>query len=86
MKHELMQRDDLTITFGDIVDDGLVERVPYYIARKGTDDFAQGSLPGCGVAKSFGFTEAELLELERIMRNNETIIYDRLRHQRAWAE
>ena len=86
MRYELMQRGDLTITFGDIEDTGLVERVPFYISRESGDAFAEGALPGCGIAKSYGFSEVELHDLERVMRNNMPIVYDRLRKTGAWSE
>lgn len=85
MKHELMQIGDLLITHGDIEERDFAERIPFYVSRVGTDDFASGSMPSCAVVKSFGFSEAELFNIERIVRNNMLLAYDYLRGNGAWA-
>ena len=88
MKHFFMEIDDLIITYGDLEKGILCETVPFYVERIGKDgdfDFAQGMLPSCSPVKSKGFSEAELWDIESLLRDNMPLIYDKLRGQGAWA-
>lgn len=65
-----------------------LDTVPYYVERddgEGDFDFAQGSLPTCTPAKSKGFAESELWDIESFMRDNMHNIYDQIRGEGAWA-
>ena len=77
-----MEIDGMTVTYGDIVKGQLCDTVPYYVERddgEGDFDFAQGSLPTCTPAKSKGFAESELWDIESFMRDNMHNIYDQIR-------
>lgn len=88
MKHFFMEIDGMAVTYGDIVKGRLCDTVPYYVERddgEGDFDFAQGSLPTCTPAKSKGFSESELWDIESFMRDNMHNIYDQIRGEGAWA-
>ena len=88
MKNFYMEIDGMSITYGDIRREGLADVVPYYVERddgEGDFDFAQGSLPTCTPAKSKGFAESELWDIESFMRDNMHNIYDQIRGEGAWA-
>lgn len=88
VRHHLMDIDGMTVTFGDLHTGELFDTVPYYVERQsgGPDpDFAQGTIPFCTPTRSCGFTEAELWDIESMMRDNMGIVYDRLRKTGAWA-
>lgn len=88
VRHFFMEIDGMTVTYGDIVKGRLCDTVPYYVERddgEGDFDFAQGSLPTCTPAKSKGFAESELWDIESFMRDNMHNIYDQIRGEGAWA-
>lgn len=88
VRHFFMETDGMTVTYGDIVKGRLCDTVPYYVERddgEGDFDFAQGSLPTCTPAKSKGFAESELWDIESFMRDNMHNIYDQIRGEGAWA-
>lgn len=88
MKYHLMDINDMTVTFGDLHAGKLLDTVPYYVERDsgGPDlDFATGIIPFCTPQRSFGFTEAELWDIEALIHDNMGIVYDRLRKVGAWA-
>ncbi len=88
MKHFFMEIDGMTVTYGDMRRERLCDSVPYYVERDGSGDdfdFAEGSLPTCTPVKSKGFSEAELWDIESLMRDNMPSIYDQIRGEGAWA-
>lgn len=85
MKYFYSEIDGVTLTYGDVVDDGTLETVPVYFERddgKGDFDFAEGSLPTCYFPRSRGFSELELEDLARFLKDNMVAIYDDARHHR----
>ena len=85
VKYFYSEIDGVTLTYGDIVDDGTLETVPVYFERddgEGDFDFAEGSLPTCYFPRSRGFSELELEELARFLKDNMVAIYDDARHCR----
>ena len=88
MKYFFLEIDGMTITYGDLRKEHLCDVVPYRVERERGDgdfDFAEGSLPTCTPMKSKGFAEAELWDIESLMRDNMTNIYDQIRREGAWA-
>lgn len=88
MKNFYAEINGITITFGDIQDDGLIEKLPFYCERdsgKEDFDFAEGFLPTAYITKSYGFSNIELTKIRTLMRINSKLIYDKAKGQGVWA-
>lgn len=79
MKHFYSEVDGVTLTFGDAVEEDYGVKVPVYFERddgKGDFDFAEGFMPPFYFSRSRGFSEFELEQLKRFLRNNAPLIMD----------
>lgn len=79
MKNYYSTINDIILTYSDIVDNDIVEFVNVRFERandKGGFDFAEGMIPHFVFNKTYGFSEDELLQFERYLRNNSSLIWD----------
>lgn len=70
--------DDIVLTFSDIEERNGFDEITVYFERPNDRgfDFAEGKLPNNMFYKTYGFSEDELMELERYLRNNSALIWE----------
>lgn len=78
MKNYYSTVDNIILTFSDIEERNGFEEITVRFERPNENgfDFAVGKLPNNMFYKCFGFSEDELLELERYLRNNNFLIWE----------
>lgn len=79
MKNYYSTVDNIVLTFSDIEEKNGFDEITVYFERpneNGGFDFAEGKLPNNMFYKCFGFSEDELLELEKYLRNNNFLIWE----------
>jgi len=78
MKNYYSTVDNIVLTFSDIEEKNGFEEITVRFERPNEHgfDFAEGKLTNNMFYKCFGFSEDELLELERYLRNNSFLIWD----------
>lgn len=80
---------NVVICFDDPRDVDGLEVIDVYCERdngRGDFDFAECELPSYFFPRSSGFSEFELQELKKTLRNNERLIYNKARREGAWSE
>ncbi len=77
--------DNIVLTFSDIEEKNGFDEITVYFERPNGDgfDFAEGKLPNNMFYKTYGFSEDELLELERYLRNNNSLIWEIAREKES---
>jgi len=78
MKHYFSTANSIVLTHSDMEDTALGRRVRVYFERPNNSefDFAEGELPSAEFSKSFGFSQGELLQLKRYLKNNSFLIWE----------
>jgi hypothetical protein len=78
MKYYYSTTDATVLTHSDMEDTPLGRKVRIYFERPNESgfDFAEGCLPSGLFNKSFGFSENELLRLQRYLKNNAPLIWE----------
>ena len=88
VKHFYATIGDITITYGDIVEEGPVERLPVYVERPDGDgdfDFAEGITPACTFQRTRGFSEFELQGLSSLLQRNLLLLWEDAREKAGEA-
>lgn len=83
MKNYYSTVNGIVLTYSDIIDENDLETIQVRFERpteKGFD-FAEGLIPHFIFQKSYGFSEDELMQLERYLRNNSSLIWDMAREK-----
>jgi len=82
MKHYYSTSDGIVLTHSDMEESNMGRRVKVYFERPsknpedGGFDFAEGDIPSFQFHKSYGFSQNELLLLEKYIRNNSFLIWE----------
>lgn len=78
MQHYYSTVDGIVLTHSDIYEVNYLEqiKVHYERARDGGFDIAEVILPTYNFVKVMGFTEDEVFELDRYVRNNAPLIWE----------
>jgi len=82
MKHYFSTVNNIVLTHSDMEYGELGRKVRVYFERpsaaaESTEfDFAEGCIPSFEFYKSYGFSQNELLQLQRYMRNNSFLIWE----------
>lgn len=79
MKYLYSMIDGVTLTYGRIRRNGVLDEIPVYFEREGQDgdfDFAEGVVPQCVFHRSKGFSELELSELSRYLQANLLLLFE----------
>ena len=78
MKNYYSTVDNIVLTFSDIEENNGFEEITVRLERSNDHgyDFSEGKLPNNMFYKTYGFSEDELLELERYLRNNNFLIWE----------
>lgn len=78
MKNYYSTVDNIVLTFSDIEEKNGFDEITVYFERpneNGGFDFAEGKLPENHFYKCFGFSEDELMKLNKYIRNNAPLIW-----------
>lgn len=77
MKNYYSTVDNIVLTFSDIEEKNGFDEITVYFERPNNNgfDFAEGRLPENQFYKSFGFSEDELIKLNKYIRNNASLIW-----------
>lgn len=83
MKNYYSTVDNVILTFSDIEEKDGFDEITVYFERPNDHgfDFAEGKLPNNMFYKSYGFSEDELLGLERYLKNNSFLIWEMAREK-----
>ena len=83
MKNYYSTRNDIILTFSDIETINGFESITVYFERANNNgfDFAEGKLPNNLFYKSYGFSQEELIRLEKYLRNNAFLIWNMAREK-----
>lgn len=78
MKNYYSTLDDVVMTFSDIEEKSGFDEISVYFERPNENgfDFAEGKLPNNMLYKSYGFSQTELMQLERYLCNNAALIWE----------
>ena len=78
MKNYYSTVDDVVMTFSKIEEKNGFDEITVYFERPNENgfDFAEGKLPNNMFYKSYGFSQDELLFLEKYLRNNAPLIWE----------
>ncbi len=79
MKNYYSTVDNVVITFSNIEEKNGFDEITVYFERpndKDGFDFAEGKLPNNMIYKSYGFSQEELMEIEKYIRNNAALIWE----------
>ncbi len=81
MKNYYSTVDNVVLTFSDIEEYNGFDRITVYFERPNNNgfDFAEGKLPENQFYKTYGFSEDELMQMERYLRNNSFLIWEMAR-------
>lgn len=86
MKNYYSTVDNIVLTFSDIEENNGFDEITVYFERPNNNngfDFAEGKLPNNMFYKTYGFSEDELLELERYLRYNSFLIWEIARERQG---
>ena len=85
MKNYYSKIDNITLTFSDIEEREGFDSITFRFERPNEHgfDFAEGRLPENMIYKSYGFSEDELMQMERYLRNNSFLIWEIAREEYA---
>lgn len=77
MKNYYSTVNDIVCTFSDIEEEHGFDEITIRFERQNETgfDFAEGKLPENVFYKCFGFSEDELMKLEKYMKNNSALIW-----------
>lgn len=78
MKNYYSTVDNIVLTFSDVEEVNGFDEITVYFERpneNGGFDFAEGKLPENQFYKCFGFSEDELMKMNRYVRNNASLIW-----------
>lgn len=83
MKNYYSTVDGIVLTYSDITDDNDLDimQIRFERANDSGFDFAEGTIPHFTFQKTYGFSEDELMQLERYLRNNSSLIWDMAREK-----
>ncbi|WP_204245521.1 hypothetical protein [Eubacterium sp. An11] len=83
MKNYYSKIDNITLTFSDIEEREGFDSITFRFERPNEHgfDFAEGRLPENMIYKSYGFSEDELMQMERYLRNNSFLIWEIAREE-----
>lgn len=75
--------NDVTLTFSGIYTENNVEALTVRFERPNNNgfDFAEGKIPHFIFNRSCGFSEDELLQFEKYLKNNASLIWDLAREK-----
>ncbi len=79
MKNYYSEVDNIILTFSDIEDVNGFDEISVRFERandNGSFDFAEGKLPNNMFDKTYGFSEDELMELEKYLKDNAFLIWE----------
>lgn len=78
MKNYYSTVDNIVTTFSDVEEKNGFDEITVYFERQNGEsfDFAEGKLPNVLIYKSYGFSQEELYQLEKYMRNNAALIWE----------
>lgn len=78
MKNYYSTVDNIVMTFSDIEEKNGFDEITVYFERPNDNgfDFAEGKLPNTLIYKSYGFSQDELMQLEKYMRNNAPLVWE----------
>jgi hypothetical protein len=82
MKHYFSTVNNIVLTHSDMEYGETGRKVRVHFERPGKEaegsefDFAEGSIPSFEFNKSYGFSQNELLQLQRYVRNNSFLIWE----------
>ncbi|MCL2100643.1 MAG: hypothetical protein FWH22_02880 [Fibromonadales bacterium] len=78
MKHYFSTVNNVVFTHSDMEDTAMGRRVRVYFERPNKEefDFAEGELPATEFNKTYGFSQNELLQLKRYLRNNSFLVWE----------
>ena len=78
MKHYYSTVDDIILTHSDMVFEDHSHYVTFRFERANENgfDYAEGVLPCCAFNKLYGFSEDEVFELKKYIKNNSPLIWD----------
>lgn len=70
--------NDVTMTHSDIVDESGIDCVFVHFERANEKgfDFADAKIPHFSFAKSYGFSEDELMQMTKYLKNNSALIWE----------
>ncbi len=85
MKNYYSTVDNIVLTFSDIEEKNGFDEITVHFERPNGNgfDFAEGKLPNNIFYKTYGFSEDELLELEKYLRNNNSLIWEIAREKES---
>ena len=77
MKNYYSTVNNIVLTFSDIEEKNGFDEITVYFERPNESgfDFAEGRLPENQFYKSYGFSEDELIKLNKYLRNNASLIW-----------
>ena len=83
MKNYYSTVDNVVMTFSDIEEKNGFDEITVYFERPNENgfDFAEGKLPNNLFYKSYGFSQEELMFLEKYLRNNAPLIWELAREK-----
>jgi hypothetical protein len=81
MKYYFSTMNNIVLTHSDMENSALGRKVRVYFERSNESngkefDFAEGELPSAEFSKTFGFSQNELLQLKRYLKNNSFLIWE----------
>ena len=78
MKHYFSTMNNIVLTHSDMENTAFGRKVRVYFERPNDKefDFAEGELPSAEFSKTFGFSQNELLQLKRYLKNNSFLIWE----------
>ncbi len=77
MKNYYSTVDNIVLTFSDIEEKNGFDEITVYFERPNDKgfDFAEGKLPENQFYKCYGFSEDELMKLNKYIKNNASLIW-----------
>lgn len=83
VKNYYSRIDNITLTFSDIEERDGFDSITFRFERPNEYgfDIAEGRLPENMIYKSYGFSEDELMQMERYLRNNSFLIWEIAREE-----
>ena len=78
MKNYYSKIDNITLIFSDIEERDGFDSITFRFERPNEQgfDFAEGRLPENMIYKSYGFSEDEMMQMEKYLRNNSFLIWE----------
>jgi hypothetical protein len=78
MKHYFSTVNNVVLTHSDMESTAMGRKVRVYFERSNNEefDFAEGELPAAEFSKTYGFSQNELLQFKRYLKNNSFLIWE----------